>query len=250
MKLNQKARWLVLLLPLLNNVYAEIKTAAQIDSEPKYVKSGNAVAGICIDIMRAVEKIDPALKFVGDQQWLPLARIEATIENGSLDAGCGLQRNKEREPKFQFPATPLFPVNGMLAVRANDDVKIGGWDDVRKLGPDGVVLVNFGSGAIKRLEGLGGLKIDSAGKSNADNLEKLAAGRGRFYYYRSPGFTAELKPYPGKFKILPTVMDSTQFFMMFGKHVPAATVEKFNNALMQLEKQGDLAKFVAKWDNM
>ncbi|WP_143747056.1 substrate-binding periplasmic protein [Chitinimonas sp. BJB300] len=242
---------LVLCLPLfiLQMAHAEIKTAAQTDSEPKYIKEGNAAVGICVDIMRAVEKIDPSLKFVGDQQWQPLARIEANVESGELDAGCGLQKNKAREAKFQFPATALFPVKWMLAVRVDDDIKISSWDDVKKLGPEGVVLVNFGSGALKTLEAVGGLVIDSGGRSNPDNLIKLEAKRGRFYYYRSPGFVGELKAFPGKFKILPTVMDSADFHMMFGKHVPAATVEKFNKALMELEKKGELEKMVKKWDS-
>ncbi|MGQ5524343.1 substrate-binding periplasmic protein [Chitinimonas sp. PSY-7] len=242
---------LALCLPvlILQMAYAEIKTAAQIDSEPKYIKEGSAAVGICVDIMRAVEKVDPSLKFVGDQQWQPLARIESNVESGELDAGCGLQKNKTREAKFQFPATALFPVKWMLAVRADDDVKISNWADVKKLGPDGVILVNFGSGALKTLEAVGGLVIDSGGKTNVDNLVKLEAKRGRFYYYRSPGFVGELKAYPGKFKILPAVMDSAMFYMMFGKHVPAETVEKFNKALLELEKKGELEKLVKKWDS-
>jgi len=229
--------------------HADIRTAAQIESDPKFVKDGNAVTGICIDVMRAVEKIDPAIKFVGDQAWLPLARIENLLGSSELDAACGLQKNKDREAKFNFPATALFPVNWMLAVRANDDVKVASWDDVKKLGAEGTILVNFGSGAVKRLESVGGLKLDSGGKTNPDNLTKLAEGRGRFFYYRTPGFVAELKSYPGKFKILPTVMDTANFYMMFGKHVPAATVEKFDKALAQMEKQGALVKIEAKWDN-
>ncbi|WP_171014156.1 transporter substrate-binding domain-containing protein [Chitinivorax sp. B] len=226
----------------------DIRTAAQVDSEPKFVTLNGAVSGICVEVMRAVEKTDPSLKFVGDQNMTPLARIESALEGGALDAACGLARNKEREGKFLFATTPLFPVNWQLAVRANDNVQISSWDDVKKLAPDNVILINFGSGAIKRVEAVGGLKLDTAGKTTNDNLQKLEAGRGRFFYYRSPGFKSELKAHAGKFRILPAVLDSSPFFMMFGKHVAKETVDKFDKALQQLSKQGDLAKLVDKWD--
>jgi len=65
---------------------AAIRVAAQSDSEPKFVAQGAAVAGSCIDIFRAIEKVEPGLKFVGDQQWMPLKRIEAMVVGHKLDA--------------------------------------------------------------------------------------------------------------------------------------------------------------------
>lgn len=91
----------------------KIRTAAQDASEPKFVvlyESGkSAVGGICVDIMRAIERVDPTLKFVGDQTWQPLLRIEAGVSNGHLDACCGLLRTKPREAKYVYIDPPFFP---------------------------------------------------------------------------------------------------------------------------------------------
>ncbi|WP_171014157.1 ABC transporter substrate-binding protein [Chitinivorax sp. B] len=223
--------------------------AAQLESEPKYVATGNTIGGICVDIMRAVEQSDPSLRFVGDQRWLSLGRIEAGVYSGSLDAACGMVKNATRVNRFQFPSLPIYQVRYHLVVRSHDPIEIHSWEDVRALGQQGIVLVNLGSGPIGRLEAIGGLLLDTAGNTTDTNLRKLEAGRGRFFYYRSPGLKSALAPYSGKFRILPTVMDATPFYFFFGKHVAPEVVHRFSNALGQLEQSGVLTQIVDRWDN-
>jgi hypothetical protein len=38
------------------------------------------MVGLCIDIMRAIEQIDPGLRFVGHQRWKPLIRAYSELE--------------------------------------------------------------------------------------------------------------------------------------------------------------------------
>lgn len=231
---------------------AEIRTAAQEDSEPKYayLKEGGQVVGLCVDIMRAIEKIDPSLKFSGEQTWLPLMRIEHRVQNRALDMACGFIRNKEREAKYQIITPRLFPVQYRLVVRADDNINVQNWDDVRKLGTDGIVLVNSGSGPARKLEEMGGVLIDSGGRTTVNNLQKLASGRGRFFYYRTPGLTSELNrsDVKHKLRVLPVVMESQDFYMMLGKHVPKDTVGRLNAAVKTLETKGELARLLDKWD--
>ncbi|HEX7646042.1 MAG TPA: ABC transporter substrate-binding protein, partial [Noviherbaspirillum sp.] len=138
----------------------ELRTAAQIASDPKFVavqeRGTPAVGGICVDILRALEKTDPEMKFTGDQNWQPLVRMEAGMASGDIDVICGLLRTKAREARYTYIEPPLFPVTYHLVVRADDDVQINSWDDVRALGVHGVVLVNNGFGIIDRLESTAG----------------------------------------------------------------------------------------------
>jgi ABC-type amino acid transport substrate-binding protein len=231
-------------------VAAEIRTAAQEDSEPKYLNEGGKVVGLCIDIMRAIERLDPGLRFSGEQTWLPLMRLEHGVRNGKLDMACGFVRNREREAAFQIVLPRLFPVQYRLVVRAGDDPSVRSWDDVRKLGADGVILVNSGRGPARRLEEMGGLLIDSGGRTTANNLQKLASGRGRFFYYRTPGLTSELRRsgVKDKLRLLPVVLESQDFFMMLGKHVPQDRVERLSAAVRTLQDSGELARLLDKWD--
>ncbi|WP_317205173.1 ABC transporter substrate-binding protein [Janthinobacterium sp.] len=231
-----------------------LRTAAQEATEPKFIAVQRAgarhVIGLCIDIMRAVERMDPGLKFVGDQTMQPLIRVEAGIAAGDLDAACGFIRTPQREAGFVYVEPPLFAVNYFLTVRADDTIRIGNWNDVRKLGDEGVILAIHGFGGSKRLNEIGGLLVDSGANTSTLNFQKLLAGRGRFYYHRSPGIKAEIRKAGvlGKVKILPTSMDSQKLYLVLSKTLSADTVNRVAAALAQLSKSGELAHLLAKWD--
>lgn len=233
----------------------EIRTAAQEATEPKFVilrqDGKTSVGGLCIDIMRAIERVAPDLKFVGDQAWEPLVRVEAGVANNTLDAACGFLRNSLREAKFTYIEPALFPVHYYLAVRKDDEVQVGNWDDVRKLGDQGIILVINGFGMIKRLNDIGGLKVDSGANDSKTNLEKLLAGRGRFYIHRAPGIMHEIGKagMQDKVKLLPTAIHSEKFHMVVSRGLPAETVEKMRKAIALLEKNGELKKMLDKWEN-
>jgi polar amino acid transport system substrate-binding protein len=231
----------------------QMRTAAQTGTEPKYIaqtKDGkNVIAGLCVDIDRAIEHIEPGLRIIGDQEWQPTARLEDGMAAGSMDIAYGLSRNKEREAKFTYIEPALFPVRYFLVARADDHIRIDSGDDVRKLGDNGVILIPHRFGPIARLKEMGGLVIDSGAPDSKTNLLKLVAGRGRFYYHRSPGIVSEIRKagVEGQVRILPAVMDKQLFYMVAGKSVPAEAVEKLQRAIATLEKNGELKRLIDKW---
>lgn len=233
---------------------AEIRTAAQQASEPKFVsaiENGKpAIGGLCVDIMRAIENVDSHLKFTGDQTWQPLARMEAGLAAHQIDVICGLLRTGVRASRYVYIDTPLFPVTYYLIIRADDDVQISDWADVRSLGDQGIILVINGFGILSKLDAVGGLRIDAGAYTSKSNFDKLLAGRGRFYYHRSPGIKAEIRNagVEGKVKILNTPMHREQFYMVASKKLPHDTIERLSKAIAQLERNGELVKLFEKWD--
>jgi ABC-type amino acid transport substrate-binding protein len=233
----------------------ELRTAAQQGTAPKFVAAESAsgtagpATGLCIDLHRAIERIDPGLRITGDQQWRPLPRMEAELRAGSLDIACAIMRNREREAELTYLEPALVAVTYHLVVRADDPVDIVSWDDVRNLGDKGTILAMHGFGQVARLKELGGLTVDSGAADAATNLRKLLAGRGRFYYHRSPGIVGEIRKagLEGKVRILPALMDIQRFYMVAGRHVPPAVVARLNRALAQLEASGELRRLNAKW---
>jgi ABC-type amino acid transport substrate-binding protein len=232
----------------------ELRTAGQEATEPKFIAApangGGQVSGLCMDILHAIEHLDPGLKFVMEQRLQPALRLEAGVASGNLEVVCGFVRNAQREAKFRFLEPMLFQFNFYLTARADDEVRITGWDDVRKLGGKGVVLVAHGFGTIQKLEGVGGLVIDSSANSSKLNLDKLVAGHGRFYYHRSPGIQGEIRAagVQGKVKVLPAVLDSLQFYMVVSKMLPEVTAERLRKAIVQLDASKELARLLAKWE--
>ena len=80
----------------------ELKTAMQ-NSAPKYFvieKNGKKeMKGLCIDIMRAIEKVSPNITFIADDYFTPTARIWKYLEQGEIDVYVGAGSNKERQKK-------------------------------------------------------------------------------------------------------------------------------------------------------
>lgn len=227
----------------------ELRTAAQQSTAPKFVPADGGAAGLCVDIHRAIEKADPGLRITGDQQWRPLPRLEAELRSGTLDIGCGLMRNREREADLAYADPALFAVSYHLVARGDDPVDVQSWDDVRNLGDKGAILAIHGFGQVARLKELGGLTIDAGAADAATNLRKLLAGRGRFYYHRSPGIAAEIRKagLEGKVRVLPAMMDSQRFYMVASRHVAGSTLARLNRALAQLDASGELKRLFGKW---
>ena len=230
----------------------EVRTAAQVGTEPKFqadVRSG-AVVGICIDIMRAVERADPSLKFSGQQRWQPLTRIYSSLEHGLQDASCGLSHSPERDKKYTFVGPALFTIRYHLIARVDDPVVVASWDDVRKLEPDGIVLANRGFAGVTMLENAGVRQIDAGAASPQLNVQKLLARRGRLFFHRGPGLQAILDRtgYGNKVRILPAEMASSQLYFVVGKHVDPGLVERLRSALLVLEKSGELERIARSWE--
>ena len=228
-----------------------LRVAAQEGTEPKFIADGKGrIVGLCVDIFRAIERIDPGLLFVGDQQWMPLIRAYHEVAIQQQDALCGVQRTEEREPQYMYVEPPLFPIQFMLLARAGDDVAIHGWDDVRKLGKDGVVLANRGHASNGILAAQGGLQVDASATSPAINMQKLVAGRGRFFLHRAPGLARLIASAAasGTVRVMPQVMASAQLYMAMGLHIDDAVVVRVRGALEQMERTGELARLLRKWD--
>ncbi|NRR29317.1 transporter substrate-binding domain-containing protein [Oxalobacteraceae bacterium] len=230
----------------------EVRTAAQVGTEPKFQTDAGsgAVVGICIDIMRAIERQDPSLSFSGQQDWQPLTRIYSAMDHARLDASCGLSHSPERDKKYNYVGPVLFSIRYHLIARLDDPVSVSNWDDVRKLGPDNIVLANRGFAAVTILENAGVEQIDSGAASPQLNVQKLLARRGRFFFHRAPGLQATLNRtgYGSKLRILPTEMASSKLYFVVGKHVGENLIVRLRNALLALEKSGELERIANSWE--
>lgn len=228
-----------------------LRVVAQEGTEPKFIPAGiGRVVGFCVDMYRALERVDPGLQFVGDQQWLPLVRALSEVATHQHDALCAVQRTDERARQYIFLDPPLFQLRYQLLARSADPAVVEDWDDVRKLGMHGVILANRGYTTAEMLERTGGLQVDSSATSPAINLHKLIAGRGRFFFYRGPGLKGfiERAGATHKVKVLPAVMATTDVYMAMGTHVDPAVRLRVQHAVEQLKKTGELARLLKKWD--
>lgn len=226
----------------------ELRTAAQEASPKFFIKDGKMV-GICVDALRAIEKTDSDIRFVGDQKFNPLKRIEFLMETERLDCFAGFVKNKKRMAKYIFVDIPIYYVSNVLTVRKDDDVVINSLEDIKKL-KDSTVLSSYEVAQAKKLK-REGFNVDDGGRTPAANIKKLVAGRGRFIYLSETSTRQAVKDlgYQDRVKILPARFEKSGRYIAFSKNTPKSVVEKVARALEILRDSGELDRIFAKYVN-
>ena len=72
-----------------SDAYLYVKTISQDGFKAKYNLLNTSHPGICIEIMRAIERIDPDIKFIGLEHNASILRIENQLEQGEIDVFLG-----------------------------------------------------------------------------------------------------------------------------------------------------------------
>jgi glutamate/aspartate transport system substrate-binding protein len=243
--------WLprLLLLGVLAPVVAhaqpvEIRIAGQEALMPKWVHLRNGPAGICPDILAALERVEPRLHFSGYRQSRSLTGIETGLENGSLDAACGLVPSPRRRAIGQAAGPAIYVVRHRLVARAGDDADIHSVGDLARL--DALVIAQRGAVFSDELRAAG-IRIDDATDDNGVNLRKLLAGHGRFLdineltlkYYLHGGGLAQ------RVRILPAVLKEEPTYFWVSRKADPAIGRLLGAALKKLKASGELARIYA-----
>ncbi len=234
---------LLLALTLTPTHALDVRTTAQ-DSQPKFIKDGSTVTGLCVDIFKAIERTDPELKFPVLNTFTPLPRTEALLLNGTLDIACGLAATKDRREKFDIIDIPAYSTHMVLAARKDETADIKSFDDIRKLGADAIVLTVTQTVQAELAAAQPGLKVDSGAKDTSQNLQKLVAGRGRFVLHNDFALVDEIKRdnMGDKVKLLPTQLTTEGRFFIVSRKAQPGLKDKLTTALDKLSKSGELAK--------
>lgn len=223
----------------------ELNTAAQANSFPKYYKNPNTgkMQGLAIDIMHAIEQQNSHLKFKGYDRPMPWKRLQDYLQRGKIDIFFGMTKNAQREHIYQFIPTPLYDVNHIVAVRSDDNIKVTDYNDIARLGNQGIILTIAGSAIVNYLTAQNEqLIVDSSGLTISDTLERLVRHRGRFVYYHDLGLYGDIKRYnyQAQVKVLPTSFRHYSHYAAFSPSVPKTVVSEVTDALNSLQQNGKL----------
>lgn len=223
-----------------------VRVASQEALAPKWVRAGGRVAGLCPDIMAAVERVEPRLHFGGFAASRSLPGIEAGLENGSLDAACALLASERRSAIAQAVGQPVYTTRHRLAVRSADPVTVDGAADLARMGD--LVVTQRGSPFTARLRAAG-VRVDDATDDNAVNLRKMLAGHGRFayvneltlrYIIRSQGLERRVR-------VLPADLGSLPAYFWVSRRADPAVAPLLGAALDKLKASGELERIYARW---
>lgn len=222
-----------------------LRTVAQAGMNLKFNTGSDGPPGFCFDYIHALQRVDAGLRFSGLEGALPLPRIESDLAAERIDLFFGLLKTRERVARFRFIDAPaLYQVRHQVAVRADDGIEVRGFDDIRALGAQGVILATRSTGCLSFLAAQPGLHIDAGAMDDARNLRKLVGGRGRFFYQTDATLrhVIEAEGLQGRVRILPAVFhDDAQLLA----HAPGLAPERLARvvaAMRALELQGMAAR--------
>lgn len=219
-----------------------LRTASQEGLRAKFDIGSRERPGVCIEIMQALQRLDPELHFTGIADSMSTARVEKELETGRLDVFFGFLKTPERLRRFQFADPPLFMQSSRVAVRSDDPVRVMSFDDIRALGLNGVILATQGTAHVSFLNKQGGLIVDDGARTSDANLRKLVMGRGRFYYQGdlNLGFDIQAYGYAGRVRMLPVTFNHEGQYVVFSRRVSAVVVARVARGLQELERRGEL----------
>jgi len=186
---------------------------------------------------------DPDLQFEGLRQYLPVVRIERELAAAGIDIFFGLLKTPGRLERFRFIEQPaLYVSRHRVVVRAADRGvdAVRGFDDIRALGDQGIVLATRGTAYTDFLLHQPGLRVDDGATDHLQNLRKLVRGRGRFFY-QSEGMIKQLIQSEGlqdEVRMLPAVFAEEPLLVAYTPTLDSSRLERLSMAMTELEADG------------
>lgn len=219
---------------------------AQESVAPKWILGDGKPQGMCADVLAAVERIEPRLRFVGHDRARSLAVIEHGLARGNIWAACALVDSPTRQRIAVRLKVPLYEARYRLAAAAGDDEAVHTLEDLVRLKP----LVNTprGSGYIADLRARG-LEIDDSTGDSVTNLRKTMHGHGRYTYLNESSmlYYIRTEKLDKRLKVLPTVFNPGWVYFWVSKHADPAVAPAIEAALVRLKTDGELARIYTRW---
>ncbi|HYD81644.1 MAG TPA: transporter substrate-binding domain-containing protein [Paucimonas sp.] len=223
-----------------------VRITAQENLPPKWIAYDNRVEGVCPDILAAIEKIEPRLRFTGQRDARSVPVMEKEVEAGRIDAMCALLDTPRRRQIAQIVGASLYSVRHKLAAAAADPVVVNHVDDLVRL--KSLVNTTRGASYVDQLRGLG-VEVDDSSGDMAVNLKKVLIGRGRFAYMNelTLAWIIQVEGLQEKIRILPATLKEEPIYFWMGRKVDPATIKMVADALDKLAANGELARIYERW---
>jgi len=240
-RLSCAAVWLAASLFQSSAVQAQVtlRTIAQSGASVKFGAPASARPGLCREVALRLELIDPGLRFSGLGRDAPLRRIELLLERGEIDVFFCLLDTPERRQRFDYLPVPIYRVRHVVAVRVDETRRPANHQQLAELARRSPVLVAQGSVLARTLAKANVPYLEAAPTDQAA-LRMLAQGRADAVYGQDLNLQPLLKApeLAGKIKLLEASFVDEFHYVVVGRHLNKAAVDRVLAALSQLERQG------------
>lgn len=241
--------WLVALLcQVVPAQEVSLRTVQQAGSIIKYGRDGDTRRpGLCLEVLRAVERVDPGLHFTGLEQQVPLKRVERLLAEGRVDAFFCLLKSPEREKQWRYVPVPLYTIRHVVVQRADDSRHFETLTDLADLSRRKPVLVMRGTALTRHLV-LAGVTIAEVA-TEREALSMLVLGRADVIYGQDVNLRRHIADarLGNKLRFGATIFQEEPQFLALRADLPPAQEERLTQALRKLETDGVLRQLGEKY---
>jgi len=224
-----------------------VRTAMQSGSLVKYAPDDAASPGLCLEMLRAVERIDPGLRFVGLELRAPLRRIERLLEQGEIDAFFCLLKSPERARQWRYLPVPLYRIRQMAVQRMSDSTELRSMADLVAAGAKKPVLVAQGTLLAETLQ-RANVAFGFA-PSEREALQMLQLGRTDVVYGQDLNLLRNIRAADlgDRVRLSATVFQEDIQYATVSKQMSPDLALRLTQALQQLERDGSLRTIAEKY---
>lgn len=213
---------------------------------PKWMLRDGRPDGYCPDLLAAIARVEPQLRFTGMDNIRPIKMMEAALAQGSVTAACALSDTPQRSAAARAIGKPLYVLRHRLAAAAGDDVVVNSMAELKRL--HALVNTRRGSSFADTLRA-NGIAVDDSSGDGMVNLKKTMAGHGRFTYMGELPMAMYLtdEQLRGKVRMLPVVLGEQPSYFWMGHKADPRAVKLVERALATLRASGELARLYEHW---
>ena len=222
-----------------------VRVMGQESLPPKWIAREGRTEGLCPDILAAMEKAEPRLKFAGQDEFRSVPQIEKALESGAISAACALL-DSERRRKVAYMSGKLYSVRHRLAAAASDPVSVDSIEDLVRLKP--LITTSRGAAYSDQLRSQG-LNVDDSTGDNLTNLKKILAGHGRFVYMNelTLAWLIRENKLGDKVRLLPAVLKEEAIFFWISRKADPDAMRLMTSALLKIKASGELGRIYERW---
>lgn len=225
-----------------------LRTAQQSGSLVKYDPDGGPNRpGLCMEVLQAVQRMDPGLQFTGMEQQVPLKRVERLLADGLVDAFFCLLKSPEREKQWRYVPIPLYTIRHVIVQRADDPRNLDTLHELAESSKRKPVLVTRGTALARRLV-QAEVAVAEVG-SEREALQMLLMNRADVIYGQDINLLRHISDarLGTKMKLGRTVFQEEAQYLALRADLPVAHEERLTQALRRLERDGVLRALGEKY---
>lgn len=223
-----------------------LRVTGQESLPPKWIQQDGQSTGVCPDVLAAIARIEPRIRFTGLDDIRSVPVIEQNLRTGTADIACALLSTPTRHEIATAIAQPLYVTRQRLAAAADDPADIKSLDELARLKP--LVNTSRGAGYVELLRERG-ITVDDSTGSNLTNLKKVLAGHGRYFYMNELTLRWLIREngMQDKVKLMPAIFKEDPVYLWVSKKAPHQAAPLLAAAVKKLSDSGELARIYARW---